>query len=108
MRLISGEKSAQCLFTGEDIRDYFQRLTNINLHQALNTSSQPLAATEHAESILEPITTDDVRSRLDHVDRSSASGPSGLSYPDLIHPRSDKLLNALITSSLQTGRFPQC
>lgn len=109
MRLISGDKSAQCPLTGEAIRDYFQRPTNTNPQQALNTISQISAATrELAELILEPITTEEVRSRLDRVDCSSAPGPSGLSYRDLIHPRADELLSALFSSILQTGKLPQC
>lgn len=108
MRKIVSENSQKCSLSAELVKQSYQKPALSDRQRAFGELPKPSSASREAgELIVEPISTEEVQARLERVDKSSAPGPSGVSYRYLLHSRSDVLLAGVFNSVLRIGKLPR-
>lgn len=106
MRQILGDYLVNCRLSAEQIELNFQKLSLSNRQLAFEGIPDPSSASREAgEKVVEPLTAEKVRRRLERIDKSLAPGPSGVYYRDLYHSRSDDLLSAMFNAVLRIGKM---
>lgn len=97
---------AHCTLTAETIFDHFQRKSPTN--EALTLLNIPYAVRgfDDAPTLTNPITRDEVVARISHVNKTSAPGPSGISFADISNGPSIDFMVGLFNLILRRNLIP--